>query len=130
VLVVDASVLVTALSDDALDGDRTRARLRAETLAAPDLVDIEFTSTMRGLLVGGKIELRRAELALADLAVLPLERVATARLVPRCWELRDNLSAYDAAYVALAEALGVPLLTADARLAWSTGPTCDIELVH
>ena len=129
-LVVDASVLATALADDAGDGDRARARLRGEALAAPDLVDLEVASVLRGRLAGGHISPRRAELALADLVALRLERVASLRLIPRCWELRDNLTVYDAAYVALAEALAVPMLTADARLARATGPDCPIEVLR
>jgi predicted nucleic acid-binding protein len=130
VLVVDASVLATALADDADDGDRARARLRGETLAAPDLVDTEVTSVLRGRLAGGHISPRRAELALTDLVALPLERSPSLRLVPRCWELRDNLTVDDAAYVALAEALAVPLLTADGRLAKATGSHCPIEVLR
>jgi predicted nucleic acid-binding protein len=130
VLVVDASVLATALADDADDGDRARARLRGEALAAPDLVDLEVTSVLRGQLAGGHMSSRRAELALTDLVALPLERSPTLWLIPRCWELRDNLTVYDAAYVALAEALVVPLLTADARLANATGPRCTIEVLR
>ena len=129
-LVVDASVLATALADDAGDGDRARARLRGEALAAPDLVDLEVASVLRGRLAGGHISPRRVELALADLVALRLERVASLRLIPRCWELRDNLTVYDAAYVALAEALAVPMLTADARLARATGPGCPIEVLR
>jgi predicted nucleic acid-binding protein len=71
---------------------------------------------------------RRAELALADLAAAPLERASHQALLGRCWELRDNLTIYDATYVALAEALGVDLLTGDARLANTTGPLCRIEV--
>jgi predicted nucleic acid-binding protein len=130
VLVVDASVLATALADDAGDGDRARARLRGEALAAPDLVDLEVASVLRGRLAGGHISPRRAELALADLVALRLERVASLRLIRRCWELRDNLTVCDAAYVALAEALAVPMLTADARLARATGPGCPIEVLR
>jgi predicted nucleic acid-binding protein len=129
VLVVDAGVLATALGDDDTDGDRARARLRGEALAAPDLVDLEVASVLRGRLAGGHLSLRRAELALEDLVALPLDRVAPLRLIPRCSELCDNLTVYDAAYVALAETLAVPLLTADSRLARATGPQCSIELL-
>lgn len=129
-LVVDASVLATALADDAVDGDRARSRLRGESLAAPDLVDLEVTSVLRGRLAGGHLDLRRAELAVADLLALPVERVPSVRLVPRCWGLRDDLTVYDAAYVALAEALGAPLLTADRRLAKAAGPRCSIEVLR
>jgi predicted nucleic acid-binding protein len=130
VLVVDASVLATALADDADDGDRARSRLRGEAVAAPDLVDLEVTSVLRGRLAGGHISPRRAELALTDLVALPLTRSPSLPLIPRCWELRDNLTVYDAAYVALAEALTVPLLTADARVAKATGPRCPIEVLR
>ncbi len=129
-LVVDASVLATALADDTDDGDRARARLRGEALAAPDLVDLEVTSVLRRRLAGNHIDSRRADLALTDLLALPLERVPSLRLISRCWELRDNLSVYDGAYVALAEALAVPLVTADARLARATGPQCPIEVLR
>jgi predicted nucleic acid-binding protein len=95
--------------------------LRGEALAAPDLVDLEVTSVLRGRLVGGHISRRRAELAPADLVALPLDRSPSLRLVPRCWELRDTVTVYQAAYVALVEALGVPVLTADARLVRATG---------
>lgn len=73
---------------------------------------------------------RRAALALADLSALPLRRAPHRPLLPRCWELRDNLTIYDAAYVALAETLEVLLLTGDSRLAKATGPTCNIEILH
>ncbi len=129
-LVVDASVLASALADDATDGDRARKRLRGESLAAPDLIDLEVTSVLRGRLAGGHLDLRRANLALTDLLALPVDRVPSASLVLRLWELRDNLTVYDAAYVALAEALDAPLLTADARLAKAPGPRCSIEVLR
>ena len=127
-LVVDASVLVVALADDGDDGDGARARLRGEKLAAPELIDLEVTSVLRGRLAGGHIDLRRAELALDDLSDVPLTRVPHRRLIARCWELRSNLTVYDAAYVALAEALDATLVTGDARLARATGPRCPIEV--
>jgi predicted nucleic acid-binding protein len=130
VLVVDASVLATALADDGDDGDRARARLRGEALAAPDLVDLEVTSVLRGRLAGGHLDERRATLALADLLSLPLQRAPALRLVTRCWELKENLTVHDAAYIALAELLDATLLTADARLARAPGPRCRIELVE
>ena len=129
-LVVDASVLVSALGDDGNDGDRARLRLRGEDLAAPDLIDLEVASVLRRRLAGGHLDLRRADFALADLLALPMQRVAASSLMPRCWELRDNVTIYDAAYVALAEALGIALLTADARLSRASGPRCQIELLR
>jgi predicted nucleic acid-binding protein len=106
VLVIDASVLAVALVDDGADGDALRARLRGETLSAPSLIDLEVVSVWRGLARGGHLDARQ-----------------------RCWQLRDNLTIYDAAYVALAEALQVTLLTGDQRLARASGPTCPIEVI-
>jgi predicted nucleic acid-binding protein len=129
VIVVDASVLATSLGDDGPDGDRARARLRGERLTAPELVDLEVVSVWRRQVRAGAMDDRRAALALADLGTLPLRRTPHRPLLARCWELRGNLTIYDAAYVAVAEALGVPLLTGDARLARATGPTCNIEVL-
>ncbi len=106
-----------------------RDRLRGEQLAAPALIDLEVASVWRGLARGGHLDPRRVGLALDDLQELPLQRVEHTSLLVRCWELRDNLTIYDAAYVALAEALQAPLLTGDRRLARSTGPRCTIEVV-
>ena len=79
---------------------------------------------------GGAIDARRAGLALADLAALPLRRAAHRPLLARCWELRDNLTIYDASYVALAEVIDATLLTGDGRLARATGPRCHIEVLR
>jgi predicted nucleic acid-binding protein len=130
VIVVDASVLATSLGDDGPDGDRARGRLRGERLAAPELVDLEVASVWRRQVRAGAMDDRRAVLALADLGTLPLRRTPHRPLLARCWELRDNLTIYDAAYIAVAEAWGVLLLTADARLAKAPGPTCTIELLR
>ena len=128
-LVVDASVLVVALADDGPDGDHARTRLRGERLAAPDIVDLEVASVLRRLMRGEK-DARRAQLALTDLAELPLLRATHLPLLARCWELRDNLTIYDAAYVALAEALQATLITGDRRLTRASGPRCHIELLR
>jgi len=130
VIVVDASVIVTALADDGPDGDRVRDRLRTERLLAPQLLDIEVISAWRRLSAAGNLDDRRALLARADLADLRVERVSHLPLLDRCWDLRHNLTAYDAAYVALAERAGADLLTADAKLADAPGPTCRIELLR
>lgn len=127
-LVVDASVLVVALADDGPDGDQARARLRGERLAAPELLDLEVASVLRTRVRLGAAAPRRAEIALADLAAAPLARAPHHPLLARCWELRDNLTIYDATYVALAEALGVDFLTGDVRLANASGPRCHIEV--
>ena len=128
-LVVDASVLATALADDGPDGDAARARLRGQSLVAPELIDLETTSVIRRLSQARHLDLRRAGLALTDLVELPLRRAPHRPLLPRCWELRQNLTVYDAAYVALAELLDVLLLTADRRLASAPGLHCEIELL-
>ncbi|WP_109474339.1 type II toxin-antitoxin system VapC family toxin [Ornithinimicrobium cavernae] len=128
-LVIDASVLVVALADDGADGERARWRLRGEQLCAPDLIDLEVVSVLRRLTSVGRVLPHRAELALSDLREMPLQRAGHRDLVPRCWALRDDLTPYDAAYVALAELSRAPLLTADERLAGAAGPQCAIEVL-
>lgn len=128
-IVVDASVLAVALSDDGQDGDTARARLRGEQLAAPEVIDLEVGSVLRRQLSAGTIDERRARLALDDLLDLPMRRAPHRPLLRRCWELRDNLTLYDAAYVALAEALGTALLTADTRLSKAPGVRCAVEVL-
>lgn len=128
-IVVDASIIVTGLGDDGDDGDRIRARLRGQRLVAPHLIDLEVTSAWRRLVAAGTLDPQRAAFALADLGALRLERVPHGPLLDRCWELRHNLTVYDAAYVALAEQLDVPLLTGDVRLADAPGPRCRTEVV-
>lgn len=129
-IVVDASVVATALADDSSDGDRARARLHGEQLAAPELLDLEVASVLRGQMRARQIDARRAELALSDLDALRVQRAPHRPLMRRCWQLRDNLTIYDAAYVALAETLDVGLLTADRRLAKAPGPRCRIEVLR
>ena len=128
-IVVDASIIAAALIREDSTGDRLRARLAGERLAAPAVMEIEVVSTWRGFSRAGRLPARRAEVALADLAGMPLERAPHGPLMPRIWELRDNLSAYDAAYVALAESLDTLLLTGDARLARAPGIECEVELL-
>jgi len=130
VIVVDASVLAPALADDGTDGDRARSRLRGEQLVAPELVDLEVLSTLRRAARAGRLDERRSGQALDDLAALPLRRVPHLALVPRAWALRDNLTAYDAAYVALAEALDALLLTADGGIGKANGVRCEVEVLR
>lgn len=128
-IVVDASVLVTALADDGPDGDRCRDRIVGQDLAAPDLVDLEVVSAWRRLHAVGRLPARRAQLALDDLTALRVVRAPSLALLGRCWELHDNLTVYDAAYVALAERFGCTLVTADGRMAGAPGIDCDVELL-
>jgi predicted nucleic acid-binding protein len=130
VLVVDASVLVVALADDGPDGEQARARLRGQQLVLPELADLEVASVLRRQIRAGAIDARRAGLALQDLDALPARRAQHRALLAQCWELRDNLTVYDAAYVALAEAMHAPLLTGDQRLARASGPRCPIEILQ
>jgi predicted nucleic acid-binding protein len=130
-IVVDASVVVTALADDGADGEQLRSRLQADgDLHVPEVLDLEMAAVLRRLVVMERtLSARRASRALEDLADLPAERYGLRPLLGRVWELRDNLRAYDAAYVALAEALGAVLITADRRLARCPGLRCELEVV-
>lgn len=128
-IVVDASVLAPALADDGPDGDLVRRRLRQERLVAPELVDLEVLSTLRRAARAGRLDERRSRQALEDLAALPLRRVSHRPLLPRFWDLRDSLTAYDAAYIALAETLDCPVITADGGMAKASGVRCEVEVL-
>ena len=130
-IVVDASVVVTALADDGADGEELRSRLQADgDLHVPEVLDLEVAAALRRLVVMERaLSARRASQALEDLADLPAERYGHRPLLGRVWALRHNLAAYDAAYVALAEALGAVLITADRRLARCPGLSCELEVV-
>lgn len=126
-IVVDSAVILDALA--AVEGtDGLRTDLAAEELHAPTLLDFEVVSGLRGLTRGGHLGAARAEDLLTDFNDLPIQRWPSAdSLRRRAFQLRHNISAYDAAYVALAEALDCPLLTRDARLARSSGHTAQIQ---
>lgn len=128
-MVVDASIVASALGDDGCDGERARGRLAGERLFAPELLDLEVASVWRRAARGGRLDARRARQALADLAALPLARAPHRPLMSRIWALKENLTPYDAAYVALAEGLEALLLTADRRLTRAPGVRCAIELL-
>lgn len=129
-IVVDASIIANALADSGSDGNAARAALRDDTdLAAPDLVDVETVSVWRKRWLVGDLTAHRFRAAIADLNDLPMVRHPTLTLMHRAYELRNNVSPYDAAYVALAELLQCPLVTADARLARAPGIQCDVSLV-
>ena len=128
-LVVDASVLASAIVDAGEDGQRFRDRLRGETIAGPDLIRIEVMSVVRRHANGGSITREQANAAFEDLVDLPISVFPTAPLLPRVWELRENVTSYDGCYIALAEAVDGPLLTADRRLANAPGARCVIEVL-
>lgn len=117
-IVIDSSIVVNALTDSYEPGRVARARLDTEDgMAAPHLLDLEVVSVLRRLVSFGSITRKHAQLALADLGDLDVDRWEHGGLLQRVWQLRDNLSPYDASYVALAEELGCPLVTGDAKLA-------------
>lgn len=129
-IVVDASVLANAVADDETDGHVSREALRAaEELAAPDLVDVETVSALRKRWLAGTLTDERFAAAVGDLQDLDLDRYPALPLMGRVFELRTNLTAYDATYVALAEALECELLTADGRLAGAPGVGCPIKVL-
>jgi predicted nucleic acid-binding protein len=132
-LVVDASALAELLLRRPA-GDAVAAALREHDfdLHAPHLVDVEVVSAVRRVVAAGDASSARGAEAVSDLLDLPVQRYAHEPLVPRIWELRENFSAYDSAYLALAEVVaqaGAPLLTADARLARAASAHTDVEIV-
>ena len=100
-----------------------------ETLYAPHLLDLEVVQVLRRYSTSGDMDTERGREAMEDLADFPINRYPHDIFLPRIWELRHNLTAYDAAYIALAEALPAPLLTRDRRLASAPGHTATIELI-
>lgn len=129
-IVVDASVVANAIADDGEDGRVARQRmLAAPELAAPDLVDVETVSVLRRRWLAGDLTDRRFAQAVDDLADLSLLRIPTLPLMRRAFGLRANVTAYDAAYVALAEHLGAVLVTADVRLTRAPGISCSVEVL-
>ncbi len=124
--IVDAGVVVELLAGN-LDPDQ----LGDEELATPHLIDSEVTHTLRGLVRRGVLTEEQGSLALEGFTQLTLTRFPADWLRARIWKLRDNLTAYDATYVALAEmTAATALLTTDARLASAPGPKCHIELLR
>jgi predicted nucleic acid-binding protein len=129
VLVVDASILAPVVADAGSDGERFRARLRGETVIGPDLLRTEVTAVIRRHAHTGHLTPEQADAALSDLIAFPITVLPTAALLRRVWELRQNLTAYDGCYVALAEATDTPFVTADRRLARSPGLRCRVEVL-
>jgi predicted nucleic acid-binding protein len=116
-IVLDASVIVELLTNGAMaDAIREDLAGHDESFLAPYLIDIEVLSALRRLVVGRRIDAHRSGEFLAGLATLPVERCAHTPLIGRIWELRQNFTAYDATYIALAEATGSALYTCDEKL--------------
>jgi predicted nucleic acid-binding protein len=129
-IVVDASVLTEALTGDGPAGKSARTRLMRDShWMAPEHLIVETFHAIRGRLLGGKITEKRAETAVTALGGSVIETVEIRRLLPRMWQLRGNISGYDAAYVAAAEAFSCPLVTGDARLSRCKAARCAIEVI-
>lgn len=126
-LIVDASIVLDHLLGD-LDAAVSGRIDRAE-LAAPDLLDAEVASALRGLWLGRKVDEGQLHHAVNDLAQFEASRYSSRMLIPRAMQLRENLSLYDATYVALAEALECVLLTRDRRIAAAPGIHCAVQVI-
>ena len=128
-IVIDASVLGPLLLDEEAE-QKARARIQGHNLVAPELIDVEVAALLRKRHRAKLLSRKRAAQALADLHDLPVKRISHRALLGRVWELRDNVTAYDAAYVAVAELYDATILTADNRLANASGPRCRFEVLR
>lgn len=124
-VVVDASVVTAALVQDDEVGAACAQVLLASRVAAPALLPFEVANSVRGVSLARQISDEAAWRALRTALRLPIESHPLIGLAERVWELRSDVSAYDASYVAVAELTGLPLATCDRRLARATGPRCD-----
>jgi predicted nucleic acid-binding protein len=125
-IVLDASAAVLGLLNDGA----ARATLREGAIVCPHLADSEVAHALRAQFLRGEVTAEDASRALDVWGRLGIERMGVRGLLGRIWELRDNISAYDATYVAVAEALDAPLVTADDRLAGATGPRCTVTVIR
>ena len=123
-IVVDSSVLVAALLVDRQFGAWAADAVAGSDLGAPSLAAFEAANIVRRHVAAGLVDARIAEAAHRDLALLVVEYWPYQAVATRCWELRENLTIYDAAYVAVAEATESPLYTLDQRMTTASGPTC------
>ena len=127
-IVVDASVVVELIGEHG-SASRLHERILGETLLAPDFLPVEVASALRGLHLGGHLKDHALVIAADDLLRIPIDLHPSLPLTPRILALRHNFSAYDAAYVALAEAFHYPLMTLDRRLAKAAQAHCEVEVV-
>lgn len=129
-IVADASVIVEALLSTGGAGSLARERLRRDPdLHVPHLLDVEVTSALGRRVRLGQTDLGIADQVMADLCDLAALRWDHEPLLPRVWELRDNVSPYDAVYVVLAEILGAVLVTSDLRLSRAAGLRCPVDVL-
>lgn len=130
-IVVDASaILELLLRTPAAPEVESRLFAPNVTLHAPHLLDVEVAQVLHRYQLAGDITAERGAEALSDLADMPITRYPHYPFLPRMWELRENITAYDAAYIALAEVLVAPLLTRDSRLAAAPGNSASVEVVQ
>lgn len=130
-IVLDASVLANVVGDDGPEGEAARKVMATEhEVALPDLADVETVAVLRRRWLARDLTDRRFAAAVDDLLDLPFRRVPSRTLMRRAYELRADVSAYDSAYVALAEALDCELVTADARLSRAPGLRCAVRLLR
>jgi predicted nucleic acid-binding protein len=117
-IVVDASALICLLlNNPPAQAGAVQRRLRGETVHAPHLIDLEVTQTLRRLVLIGNVSVTQASAALGNLALFPLMRHPHYHLLGRVWQLRSNVTAYDAIYLALADSMNASVVTLDARMA-------------
>lgn len=129
-IVPDASAFALVFTGADPRADEADRVLRTDTAwLVPEQWHVEVLSVIRGLLLGGRLDRERADAAVADLARVTVAVTSTAPLLGRMWELRDNLSAYDAAYVAAAEAHDATLVTADVRIARAGVARCAVRTI-
>ena len=130
-IVIDASVVAHALTEPSDLGARARGTIDGGGgLHAPQLIDLEVASFLRKRLAAGTLDNEQTNVALGDLIHLPIRRYPHGPMLPRIWELRENVTPYDASYIALAEQLGCTFVTGDARLAKVRAAQCQIEVLR